>query len=721
MESTLCVDQDVKEDEYDALNDETFGDAGIDDAWEENHDVLAAQLEETIKSQQHNAQHIEDIVNTSISQLGLDEEVRNFASQPPAAAFTQQRSGYPPPALAGHVSAVPLPGHPVTPQSMPPQKLLSLIQGPHQAVLQARTLIRTPMIPPMVVSAEQLEKQMLEESRRSQPPAPPPPQVKTLEELESEMFLQQQGKQRTKALPAQQRQPSPPPQKNQQNLVRAHQPLPQNLPPLQQLQQQPRILRQAHPQHLQQMPHLQQFQQQQQAQQHLQLMQQIGQLDRKPLNTEPHLSNPSVLQPIADPSQAPAPNGFRQSRNPPAGAFPPPPQNFNERFSDFQNIPPAMNSAPMGSRFRFPQGHPALVSSHYQRGPDFRDQRFRDQGPRDYRRDDGRYSEQRGENWHGNAHSPNDFHERNAGRYNKRDVETFGFDAVHELQQEQETKAVPRSDDPYCGLMAEREKEFVIRVQMLSLNMQCPQEQDYYYLEFMKRKSQGKAVCRNKLLTQRIQRTVDSPREPQQFENSLGKLHSSTAHAPKKILDMAGSRKLDDGDGRTVPANTDLLLFRKLLMDTERGFSLVLKIEDPEVLTSYEEKILAAQDLVKRLGPAPEYLLGIRKGRLLVLRSIGALWRLGGHREFCIRLLFSLFDHLELILVRQRGLGDAVFIEKLDIIDDVLRECQPEDIEKLQNCMKKYEVPGNDVGQWILAGELGQMITEKLREAASRR
>lgn len=318
-------------------------------------------------------------------------------------------------------------------------------------------------------------------------------------------------------------------------------------------------------------------------------------------------------------------------------------------------------------------------------------------------------------------HSPNEFHDRNASRYNKRDVETFGFDAVHEHRQEQEIKAGPRSDDPFSGLMSDKEKEFVVRVQMLSLNMQTPQEQDYYYLEFMKRRSQGKAVCRNKLLTQRIQRQVDKPHEPQQFENSLGKLHASTAHAPKKILDMAGSRKLDDGDGRTVPANTDLLLFRKLLMDTEKGFNLLLKIEDPEVLTSREEKVVAAQELVKKLGSNPEYLLGIRKGRLLVLRSIGALWRLGGHKDSCIQLLCSLFDNLEFILLRQKGLGDAVFIEKLDIIDDVLKECLPEDIERLQKCMKKYETPGNDVGQWILTGELGQMITEKLRDAANRR
>lgn len=368
------------------------------------------------------------------------------------------------------------------------------------------------------------------------------------------------------------------------------------------------------------------------------------------------------------------------------------------------------------NRFRYPQAQQIQC----QRGPDFRDPRFRD-GPRDYRRDDGRYSEQRGDSRYNNMHSPNEFHDRSGSRYNKRDVETFGFDAVHEHRQEQEVKAGPRSDDPFAGLMSDKEKDFVIRVQMLSLNMNSPHEQDYYYLEFMKRKSQGKAVCRNKLLTQRIQRTVDRPHEPQQFENSLGKLHASTAHAPKKILDMAGSRKLDDGDGRTVPANTDLLLFRKLLMDSEKGFSLLLKIEDPEVLTSHEAKLEAAQELVKRLGPNPEYLLGIRKGRLLVLRSIGALWRLGRYKDTCIQLLYSLFDNLELILVRQKGLGDAVFIEKLDIIDEVLKECLPEDIGRLQNCMKKYETSGNDVGQWILAGELGQMITEKLRGAANRR
>lgn len=313
----------------------------------------------------------------------------------------------------------------------------------------------------------------------------------------------------------------------------------------------------------------------------------------------------------------------------------------------------------------------------------------------------------------------------NQRRYNTRDVETFGFDAVHEHQQEQNAAATKaekdgRTDDPYAGLMTEKEKEFVIRVQMMSLNMQAPHEQDYYYLEYMKRRSQGKAVCRNKLLTQRYERTPDRPHEPQQFENSLGKLHTVTAHAPKKILDMAGSRKLDDGDGRTVPANTDLLLFRKLLMDTETSFSLLLKLEDPEVLTSREEKLIAADELIKRLGPSPDSVLSLRKGRVLVVRSLAALWRMGGHREQCIQILCSIIENLDLILFKQKPLGDTVFMEKFDIIEDILRECSPEELSRLRRCMSKYVGAAEEIGhEGMMREKLAILLSEKLAESAA--
>ncbi|XP_022672845.1 uncharacterized protein LOC111255299 isoform X1 [Varroa destructor] len=792
MESTLCVDDELKEDEYDALNDETFGGAEADDAWEENHNVLAAQLEETIK-RHHNAQHIEDIVTTSILQLGLDDEAAtNGHGHLPSAGHTtfnstnsgtnaasilgvgnnsgvisgdylggsSQRSPSGdacPPGFNGFFSRptalgtggsvlagglIPTgPPHPA-PMSGPPVPVggqLGHSQPPAGVVVPRPPTAVSPFgsgspFPSIIgcpaVSAEQLEQQMLQASRAPQSQGR---RMKTLGELEKEMvqesrraiLARQQQQQQSQQPPQQQQLSQVPPQGQQQELQRPPsvsqyrilRPQQQQAPfptgPLQMIPPPGQSLHahapsaagvtMGHPQR----PH------------HSNQSNQIGDLDYNKKSQSqlqaPQLHPLSSAQPQHQ--QQPA-SHLEQHRNyrlllfvffyrvhdhygfpDPAVPRPPPwEMNHNLHHNKWSAQPPIY---PPPAHFQRPAFHQPNVPLKFMN--------FRESYRVSLRRhDDGRLPDW---NLTGGGGGQR--------RYNTRDVETFGFDAVHEYQQEQDANKATRStrsDDPYAGLMTEKEKEFVIRVQMMSLNMQAPHEQDYYYLEYMKRRSQGKAVCRNKLLTQRYERTPDRPHEPQQFENSLGKLHTVTAHAPKKILDMAGSRKLDDGDGRTVPANTDLLLFRKLLMDTEKSFSLLLKLEDPEVLTSHEEKLIAAQDLVKRLGPSPDNVLSLRKGRVLVLRSLAALWRLGGYREQCLQMLCSIIENLELILLKQKPLGDSVFVDKFDIIEDILRGCVPDEIARLQKCITKHSTAGDEVGEWVLRGKFGSMLTGKLAE-----
>ncbi|OQR71933.1 hypothetical protein BIW11_01399 [Tropilaelaps mercedesae] len=788
MESTLCVDDELKEDEYDALNDETFGGAEADDAWEENHNVLAAQLEETIK-REHNAQHIEDIVNTSILQLGLDDEAAtNGHSLPTGPATigsdtpsdtslrgvgavnrnalvgsTQQATNACPPGFNGFYSrpavlggGAALAGMPTgqshaTPMGRPPvpagvqlgqsNRPGAVVARPPAAVQPQSSPFgsgRGAGFPPMIscsaVSAEQLEQQMLQASRT---PPMRDQRVKLHEEPEKKMVQearmvllgrQNQQKQQQQQHPHQtQQQPSltlgpqqqqhqadqRPPTAQYRIMRPQHQQLPPQQPPFPPASLQmmppppphphaptPGVIALGHhqrPPHSTQPPHqnvpvdldckkvtqatqlpqphhhLPQVQHQQQQQHHQLQASHVDQQQHRTYRFPDHYGYPDPRPPPWE-----ANHNLHHSRWSPQPAYPPPPPHFHR--------PPFHQSA----------GPSKFMS-------------FREP----YRGNGRRHDDVRLPDWNSTG---------GQRRYNTRDVETFGFDAVHEHQQEQDaSKAAsnPRSDDPYAGLMTDKEKEFVIRVQMMSLNMQAPYEQDYYYLENMKRRSQGKGVCGDKLLKQRYERTPGRPHEPQQFENSLGKLHTVTAYAPKKILDMAGSRMLDDGDGRTVPANTSLLLFRKLLMDTERSFSLLLKLEDPEVLTPREEKLVAAQDLVKRLGASPVNVLSLRKGRMLVLRSLAALWRLGGHREQCLQMLCSIIENLDLILVKQKQLSDSVFVEKFDIIEDILRECIPDEIARLQKCMSKYNTPGDEIGEWVLRGKFGSMLNEKLAECSA--
>ncbi|XP_067142350.1 protein PAT1 homolog 1 [Centruroides vittatus] len=72
----LLLTAEVDEDEYDALNDETFGDVADGDDWEENHEKLAKldmKLLDNDENDDYNREDPHSVVEKSISQLGLDD------------------------------------------------------------------------------------------------------------------------------------------------------------------------------------------------------------------------------------------------------------------------------------------------------------------------------------------------------------------------------------------------------------------------------------------------------------------------------------------------------------------------------------------------------------------------------------------------------------------------------------------------------------------------
>lgn len=179
--------------------------------------------------------------------------------------------------------------------------------------------------------------------------------------------------------------------------------------------------------------------------------------------------------------------------------------------------------------------------------------------------------------------------------------------------------------DEYANLMSQRNKQWLIGIQLLQLNTETPYIDDYYYTVYkerrMKRERESKAHRDNQLnhpLTQpkghaqlvlismgkngTNQRNHDrdkknhqdsgkgggggdkemTPRTytPLQFENSLGKLQCGSVTAPRKIIDMD---IMGPDTGYQLNPSIELSTQKKsrqMLLHIESLYKIVLKIED---------------------------------------------------------------------------------------------------------------------------------------------
>ncbi|XP_075529984.1 protein associated with topo II related - 1 isoform X5 [Dermacentor variabilis] len=134
-----------------------------------------------------------------------------------------------------------------------------------------------------------------------------------------------------------------------------------------------------------------------------------------------------------------------------------------------------------------------------------------------------------------------------------------------------------QSDDPYAGLMTQKEKDWLVKIQLLQVQPENPDVDDYYYVMFTKKKAQqqdlpgvdGGDDDKLKFIRPERVRTESKSYTPIQFERSLGKLQVVSVNYPRKILDM-GVQRLSEDEDRKVPPDRHLLWFRQLLLDIEK-------------------------------------------------------------------------------------------------------------------------------------------------------
>jgi len=119
------------------------------------------------------------------------------------------------------------------------------------------------------------------------------------------------------------------------------------------------------------------------------------------------------------------------------------------------------------------------------------------------------------------------------------------------MMEEQEELAKRRkhyasSEDEYAGLMSQRDKQWIINIQLNQLKCDNPYVDDYYYTMYQaKREAENsdESKAGGQLL---LNESMDhSSYIPTQFENSLGKLQVVTVKAPRQIIDVGVVRSAD--------------------------------------------------------------------------------------------------------------------------------------------------------------------------------
>uniref|UniRef100_A0A131YY54 DNA topoisomerase 2-associated protein PAT1 n=1 Tax=Rhipicephalus appendiculatus TaxID=34631 RepID=A0A131YY54_RHIAP len=237
------------------------------------------------------------------------------------------------------------------------------------------------------------------------------------------------------------------------------------------------------------------------------------------------------------------------------------------------------------------------------------------------------------------------------------------------------------SDDPYAGLMTQKEKDWLVKIQLLQVQPENPDVDDYYYVMFTKRKAERQELPgggdgdKPKFIRPERVRTESKSYTPIQFERSLGKLQVVSVNYPRKILDM-GVQRLSEDEDRKVPPDRHLLWFRQLLLDIEKLYSAVLEYEDSSC--SAERRLEIAEKLFAEVQPSEErfiQMVGVRKGRCLVLRVLPKL-----KAEHQVATLAALLRHLSWLQRKdrldgtlERGLRSALAVIEHASLNDLIQ------------------------------------------------
>ena len=199
----------------------------------------------------------------------------------------------------------------------------------------------------------------------------------------------------------------------------------------------------------------------------------------------------------------------------------------------------------------------------------------------------------------------------------------------HQHNQRFNSNGKPEEYDEYANLMSNRDKQFLITIQLMQLNTETPYFDDYYYTMYKDRQrlrrndnesqahrdnqmnhpftqpkghaqmllrqfnnigknglqNQKNGMGRERRSSESSQKNDKEPPTPRaytplQFENSLGKLQCGSVTAPRKIIDMEIVGMGENGGQSSATELSTQKKSRQILMHIESLYKIVLKLED---------------------------------------------------------------------------------------------------------------------------------------------
>nr|BAR91323.1 Pat1a protein [Glandirana rugosa] len=245
------------------------------------------------------------------------------------------------------------------------------------------------------------------------------------------------------------------------------------------------------------------------------------------------------------------------------------------------------------------------------------------------------------------------------------------------LSQRQRTQSSSRKQwdsrpDPYASLMSQKEKEWVIKLQMIQLQSENPHLDDYYYQTYYERLERRLAEDEllgerkkkepPKLVTPYIQK-AETYESVVHFEGSLGQVAVSTCYSPRRAID-AISHVMPDEDIKALglpEAEGAQTTFEKLFRlscweveETERKItSYCLKDQHIRYQQKQSYKVQSIYEALK-IGVCScedesedEFLqiLQVGKGKKLVARLLRFL-----HTEQTVEILLTVVQHLSYLI-----------------------------------------------------------------------
>ncbi|GFY64162.1 protein PAT1 homolog 1 [Trichonephila inaurata madagascariensis] len=256
-------------------------------------------------------------------------------------------------------------------------------------------------------------------------------------------------------------------------------------------------------------------------------------------------------------------------------------------------------------------------------------------------------------------------------------------------------------EDDYAGLMTQKEKEWLKRIQLLQLTSENPYVEDYYFTTQVARrcrkkftenatKSGGSSGDAPELILPETTKHESRTFVPTQFEGSLGKLQAVSVNFPRKVLDITVTRPLEDDEGKVV-TNQSLMRYRRLLLDIEKLYQYLLEIEDEERRILAKPECEGGQHRANIAKLTKDIFTGlfnetsednfqnimtIRKGRSLVMRVFKIF-----NVEQQLQCLVFLFHYLPFVL--KKDVNDLILVQHAKMITDTIQTFSLVDLVRL--------------------------------------